>query len=201
MKRTIVSALVATSLLAAVVKPAVATEVGYNRKFGLGVMIGDPTGLSAKLWIAPTNALDFGLGFWGYGVNNRCVNNDCGRYGYNNGTFHMDYLWQSNIVRGQAQLDWHIGVGGRTVWWGGCNNNCFELSARAGGGPRPHVPEPRLHRGFLRARPRPHRRPGDLSANRRRPRRPLLLLDRGTSRASLALVPRAPGSLRAGKAT
>ena len=117
MKRTIVSALVATSLLAAVIKPAVATEVGYNRKFGLGVMVGDPTGLSAKLWIAPTNALDFGLGFWGYGVNNRCVNNDCSRYGYSNGTFHMDYLWQSNIVRGQAQLDWHIGVGGR-VWIG-----------------------------------------------------------------------------------
>lgn len=131
MKRSIVSALVAASLLAATLRPAAATEVGYNRKFGLGVMVGDPTGLSAKLWIAPTNALDFGLGFWGYGVNNRCVNNDCTHYGYNNGTFHMDYLWQSNIVRGQAQLDWHIGVGGRTVWWGGCNNNCFELSARA----------------------------------------------------------------------
>jgi hypothetical protein len=131
MKRTIVSALVAASLLAAIANPVSATEVGYNRKFGLGVMVGDPTGLSAKLWVAPTNALDFGLGFWGYGVNNRCVNNDCTRYGYSNGTFHMDYLWQSNIVRGQAQLDWHIGVGGRTVWWGGCNNNCFELSARA----------------------------------------------------------------------
>ena len=35
------------------------------------------------------------------------------RYGYNNGTFNMDYLWQSNIVRGQAQLDWHVGAGGR----------------------------------------------------------------------------------------
>jgi len=134
MKRTIVSALVATSLLAAVIKPAAATEVGYNRKFGLGVMLGDPTGLSAKLWIAPTNALDFGLGFWGYGFNDRCAGNGCGRYGYSNGTFHMDYLWQSNIVRGQAQLDWHIGLGGRTVWWGDCNGDCFELLARAPAG-------------------------------------------------------------------
>ena len=108
------TALFAVSLLAAIVRPAAATEVGYSRKFGLGVVIGDPTGLSAKCWIAPTNALDFGLGFWGYGVNNRCVEQrNCTRYGYSNGTFNMDYLWQSNIVRGQAQLDWHIGAGGR----------------------------------------------------------------------------------------
>ena len=40
----------------------------------------------------------------------------CPRYGYNNGTFNMDYLWQSNIVRGQAQLDWHVGAGGRAIW-------------------------------------------------------------------------------------
>ena len=131
MKRTIVSALVAASLLAAIANPVSATEVGYNRKFGLGVMVGDPTGLSAKLWIAPTNALDFGLGFWGYGVNNRCFDNgNCPRYGYNNGTFNMDYLWQSNIVRGQAQLDWHVGAGGRLTWIGNCNGDCARIGAR-----------------------------------------------------------------------
>ena len=119
MKRTILTAVFAVSLLAAIGGKADATEVGYGRKFGLGIVIGDPTGLTAKLWIAPTNALDFGLGFWGYGVNNRCFDNGtCPRYGYNNGTFNMDYLWQSNIVRGQAQLDWHIGAGGR-LWVGG----------------------------------------------------------------------------------
>ena len=136
MKRTIVSALVAASLLAIFAPSAEATEVGYNRKFGLGVVIGAPTGLTGKVWVAPTNALDFGLGFYGYGFNNRCFTDNngnvvCERGGYNWATVNMDYLWQSNIVRGQAQLDWHIGVGGRTVWWGGCNNNCFELSARA----------------------------------------------------------------------
>ena len=87
MKRTILTALFAVSLLAAIGGKADATEVGYGRKFGLGVVIGDPTGLTAKWWIAPTNALDFGLGFWGYGVNNRCFDNGtCPRYGYNNGT-------------------------------------------------------------------------------------------------------------------
>ncbi|HEY7375509.1 MAG TPA: hypothetical protein VIF57_25350 [Polyangia bacterium] len=120
------------SLFAAVSRSAQATEVGYGRKFGLGLVIGDPTGLTAKWWIAPTNALDFGLGFWGYGFNNRCFDNQtCARYGYSNGTFNMDYLWQSNIVRGQAQLDWHVGGGGRIVWWGDCGNNCIDLMARA----------------------------------------------------------------------
>ena len=43
----------------------------------------------------------------------------------------MDYLWQSNIVRGAAQLDWHVGAGGRFVWWGGCSGDCFAVAARA----------------------------------------------------------------------
>jgi hypothetical protein len=132
MKRTILAALVALSLLAAIRGEAEATEVGYGRKFGLGFVVGDPTGLSAKWWIGPTNALDFGLGFWGYGVNNRCFDNgNCPRYGYNSGTFNMDYLWQSNIVRGQVQLDWHVGAGGRAIWWGDCVNDCFAIAARA----------------------------------------------------------------------
>jgi hypothetical protein len=132
MKKTILTALMAVSLLAAVAGSAKATEVGYGRKFGLGFVIGDPTGLTAKLWIAPTNALDFGLGFWGYGVNNRCFDNGtCPNRGYSNGTFNMDYLWQSNIVRGQAQLDWHVGAGGRVIWAGNCTGDCFALAARA----------------------------------------------------------------------
>ena len=41
-------------------------------------MIGDPTGLTAKLWVAPTNALDFGLGFWG-GVYGDCFTDNNGQ--------------------------------------------------------------------------------------------------------------------------
>jgi hypothetical protein len=132
MKRTILTALVAVSLLAAIAGSAKATEVGYGRKFGLGVVLGDPTGLTAKWWIAPTNALDFGLGLWGYGVNNRCFNDGtCRGYGYRGGTFNMDYLWQSNIVRGQAQLDWHVGIGGRSIWVNDCLGDCFAIAARS----------------------------------------------------------------------
>jgi hypothetical protein len=37
-----------------------------ERNFGLGVIVGEPTGLSAKLWTSNTGALDFGLG-WSIG--------------------------------------------------------------------------------------------------------------------------------------
>jgi hypothetical protein len=132
MKRNIFGLVIAVLLVAAVARTAQATEVGYSRKFGLGFVLGDPTGLSAKLWVGPTNALDFGLGFWGYGVNDPCFhNNNCSSYGYGGGTFNADYLWQSNIVRSTAQLDWHVGVGGRGVWRNGDCGDCFALAARA----------------------------------------------------------------------
>jgi hypothetical protein len=31
--------------------------------FGAGIILGDPTGLSAKAWLDKTNAVDFGLGY------------------------------------------------------------------------------------------------------------------------------------------
>jgi hypothetical protein len=134
MRRTFLAstfiAFVAAVLLLGAARTASATEVGYNRKFGLGFEIGDPTGITAKLWVAPTNAIDFGLGFWGYGFDDCTAGRPCNHFGYNDGTFNADYLWQSNIIRGQAQLDWHIGAGGRAVWYGGCAGNCFALGAR-----------------------------------------------------------------------
>jgi hypothetical protein len=137
MKKALFAAVVTAALVAGVGRSARATEVGYNRSFGLGLMLGDPTGLTAKLWVGRTNALDFGVGFWGYGVNDRCFqdangNTVCTSPGVHNGSFHMDYLWQSNIVRSSAQLDWHIGAGGRAVFWGGgCVNSCVNIIARA----------------------------------------------------------------------
>jgi hypothetical protein len=136
MKRTLLTAVAAVALLTAIAGSARATEVGYGRKFGLGIVLGDPTGLSAKWWIASTNALDFGLGFYGYGFSDNCYIDGagrqvCNRFGYNAGTFNMDYLWQSNIVRSTAQLDWHVGVGGRAWWVGNCVGDCFAAGARA----------------------------------------------------------------------
>jgi hypothetical protein len=135
MRRTLIGstfcAIVVAALLFGTARNASATEVGYGRKFGIGFMLGDPTGLSAKLWVGPTNSLDFGLGFWGYGFDNCAAGRTpCDHFGYHAGSFHADYLWQSNIVRGQAQLDWHIGPGARMIWFGGCAGDCFALAAR-----------------------------------------------------------------------
>lgn len=41
------------------------SNISYSQQegFGLGVVLGDPTGISAKLWSSGNTALDFGLGY------------------------------------------------------------------------------------------------------------------------------------------
>ncbi len=115
-----------------------ATEVGYQRQYGVGVMVGDPTGLSGKAWLSRTNAIDVGLGAYGYGPPGNCFRGGpdpviCGR-GWNQSTIsvHADYLWESKIVEGrQAQLDWHVGGGARALFVSGpCAGDCWDLGVR-----------------------------------------------------------------------
>jgi hypothetical protein len=96
---------------------ASATEVGHGRNFGLGVAFGSPTSIVGKYFIGGGNALDFGLGFWTYGWG--CNDNGyCEGHNLDHLTLNADYLWQDPLVAGaKANLDWHIGVGGR-VWAG-----------------------------------------------------------------------------------
>jgi hypothetical protein len=113
----------AAVLLAMVASPSArATEVGYNRNFGLGIQVGSPSGFTGKYWVGNANALDFGFGFWGYQWGYCNQNGDGCNAGYQNYSFHMDYLWQSNLVKSTVQLDWHIGVGGRAIVWSGGGN-------------------------------------------------------------------------------
>ena len=72
-------ALATTLLLVGARDLAHATEVGYSRKYGLGAVVGDPTGLSGKVWIGQTNAIDMGLGFYGYGFRGGCYRDRDGR--------------------------------------------------------------------------------------------------------------------------
>jgi hypothetical protein len=137
MKRTLLTSLAAIFLFVAGARSAGATEVGYGRKFGLGFVLGDPTGLSAKYWVSSTNALDFGLGFtnYGYGFGGSCFVDSNGNQhcsGYYDTSINVDYLWQSNIVRGNAQLDWYIGGGGRVFFLGSRNYRYgIDVAARA----------------------------------------------------------------------
>lgn len=101
-----------------------ATEVGNYRTFGLGVQLLDPTAIIGKVFLDRTDALDFGLGFWGYG---RCYHNDGSTYYCNSNHYdysiHFDYLYEEPIVEKTVRLDWHAGAGGRIIFWGYNDNN------------------------------------------------------------------------------
>lgn len=91
---------------------AVQGSIAQERGFGLGVIIGEPTGISAKLWTSPVNAFDFGVG-WSVGGDR------IGKYkGFYNGGgrihFHMDYLWHSfNAIHASEKFPLYYGLGGR----------------------------------------------------------------------------------------
>jgi hypothetical protein len=118
MKYRLATTLALTLLLAT---KAGATEVGTSRMFGLGVQIGEPTGIVGKFFIAGGNAVDFGVGFVGYGWQGRCQAPD-GRWyncrdhrGYVSA--HADYLWEESFMTHPFRLDWHAGVGARFIDW------------------------------------------------------------------------------------
>ena len=95
-----------------------------ERNFGLGVMLGEPTGLSAKLWTKNNNALAFGLGWSTYHPRY----DDRG----NRVHFHMDYLWHSfDAIRSEEKFAFHYGIGGRFKDRGGDNGS---LAVRGVGG-------------------------------------------------------------------
>jgi hypothetical protein len=67
------SAAVVLMALGAWTAPAHATEVGVERQYGVGLMLGDPTGLSGKAWVSRTNAIDAGLGAYAWAPPGGCV--------------------------------------------------------------------------------------------------------------------------------
>jgi hypothetical protein len=97
---------------------AVEGSVAQKRSFGLGVIIGEPTGISAKLWTSEMNAFDFGLG-WSVGGDR------IGKYdgSYDGGSrvhFHMDYLWHSfDAIHSTERIPLYYGIGGRLNNGGG----------------------------------------------------------------------------------
>ncbi|MHC1738874.1 MAG: hypothetical protein AB9882_12790 [Ignavibacteriaceae bacterium] len=112
MKRNFLIVIV-LGLLFLIAKPIRAQDHG----FGLGLILGEPTGLSAKLWTSKINAFDFGLGV--------AVGGDRIKYNgnYNNGSrihFHMDYLWHAfNAISAAERFPLYYGIGGRYNSGGG----------------------------------------------------------------------------------
>ena len=76
-----------------------------NKTFGLGIMLGAPTGLSGKYFVGPSTAIDFGVGA-------------IGGYGDRDGLhLHADFLWHplSLVSAEPFELPLYFGIGGR-VW-------------------------------------------------------------------------------------
>jgi hypothetical protein len=79
-----------------------------EKTLGLGVTLGDPTGVSGKLWLDDVHALDFAVGTFGYYRG----------YRYGGINVHADYLWHFYNVFGRngsdasRKLPIYFGVGG-----------------------------------------------------------------------------------------
>jgi hypothetical protein len=77
---------------------ALAQESG----FGIGIIVGEPTGLSAKLWITENTALDAGVA-WSFSGN-----------GYLR--LHTDMLWHKTLIEVEkGKLPLYYGVGAKLL--------------------------------------------------------------------------------------
>ncbi len=105
--------IVAGLIMVLLVKPIDAQNGGL----GIGLIIGEPTGLSMKLWTTKVNAFDFGLGV--------SIGGDRISYKghYDNGNrihLHMDYLWHSfNAIKSAERFPLYYGLGVRFNTGGG----------------------------------------------------------------------------------
>ena len=91
------------SILMAVLVLSVFTTSALAGDIGVGVMVGEPTGLSLKIWSGDQTAFDVAAG-WSLGSQDRI-------------NVHADYLWHRYEldldVRGA--LPYYFGVGGRVL--------------------------------------------------------------------------------------
>jgi hypothetical protein len=83
-----------------------------NKKVGLGIIVGEPTGLSAKLWLNGNNALALGLGWSVEGYRFNGVDDDYDKVTRTH--LHIDYLWHSfYAISSNGQFPLYYGLGGR----------------------------------------------------------------------------------------
>ena len=92
-----------------------------NKTFGLGVMLGAPTGLSGKYYLGADTALDFGVGFMRYYR---------GRDGIH---LHLDYLWHPVSLASVPafELPVYFGIGGRFFDFDDDNDEAYAFGVRA----------------------------------------------------------------------
>lgn len=80
---------------------AAANTLPQSKGFGLGFIVGEPTGIAAKYWTSSQNALDFALG---YSFARK----------YNRFRIHIDYVWHNeNLIRSAERFPVYYGIGGK----------------------------------------------------------------------------------------
>jgi hypothetical protein len=104
------AAMLITTPVTADARPRPAGKKGdfvANKTFGLGIMLGAPTGLSGKYYLSSDTALDFGIGVYGYGRRRHAGDLH----------LHLSFLWHP-VVLAKADAFWlplYFGIGGR-IW-------------------------------------------------------------------------------------
>jgi len=78
--------------------------LSQSRGFGLGIVLGEPTGLSAKLWTGSSNAFDFAAA-WSFKGDGHLL-------------LQADYVWHSfDLIRvSSGRLPLYYGIGGRVIF-------------------------------------------------------------------------------------
>jgi hypothetical protein len=99
---------------------------GYtaHKKFGLGLELGEPDGLNGKVFVRPTGAIDFGLGYI------------YDHYYYGDGLhIYADYLWHPAVIANTPSfaLPFYVGVGLRLWDFNYCVNNVCDYDGSAVG--------------------------------------------------------------------
>lgn len=83
-------------------------SVAQQRPIGVGLIVGEPTGLSVKLWTSSVTAFDFGMG---WSVSDRPDGDQLTRI-----HVHMDYVIHVfNAIRTSETLPLYYGIGGRFI--------------------------------------------------------------------------------------
>ncbi|MFH5831401.1 hypothetical protein ACG2F4_00830 [Halalkalibaculum sp. DA3122] len=104
MKKSL-SGLLTVSILCLLFSAHSAVAQNQDGKLGVGLMVGEPTGISLKYWQSQQNAIDGGLA-WSLGQ-------------YDAVHLHADYLWHNYSVFDEVeegQLPLFYGIGGRLIF-------------------------------------------------------------------------------------
>ena len=86
------------------------TAIGFSqgRGLGLGLTLGEPTGISCKGWVTNSGAIQLGIGY-------PSLSNSYGT------ALSVDYLWHSHVFRARENFPLFYGIGGIFGVSGGTN--------------------------------------------------------------------------------